>query len=207
MPCHQAQTLQNTKQSFTLGSRALYARSQQVLVEGQSSTSAPVVSGVPQGTVLRPLLFLLYINDLPQKVSSTVRLFADESLLHLKISSIADTVALQRDMDRLQQWEEDWQMSFNPRKCEVVMVTKRRNPGWSHLSDIRSWPDNYQDREISGYHHLRGPLVEASRGCYNKEGKQRLSLSSNESNDLVWFDFCFTALRHILGHFGRGQLT
>ncbi|MFC1375539.1 MAG: reverse transcriptase family protein [gamma proteobacterium symbiont of Ctena orbiculata] len=103
-------------------------RSQQVRVEGQSSTSVPVVSGVPQGTVLGPLLFLLYINDLPQKVSSTARLFADDSLLYLKISSPADTAELQRDLDRLQQWEQDWQMSFNPSKCEVVRVTKRRNP-------------------------------------------------------------------------------
>ena len=108
--------------------RFLQARSQQVLVEGQSSTSAPVVSGVPQGTVLGPLLFLLYINDLLQKVNSTARLFADDSLLYLKISSTADTAALQRDLDRLQQCEEDWQMSFNPSKCEVVRVTKRRNP-------------------------------------------------------------------------------
>ena len=78
-------------------------RCQQVRVEGQSSTSIPVVSGVPQGTVLGPLLFLLYINDLPQKVSSTARLFADDSLLYLKISSPADAAELQRDLDRLQQ--------------------------------------------------------------------------------------------------------
>ena len=68
------------------------------------------------------------INDLPQKVNSTARLFADECLLYLKISSTADTAALQRDLDRLQQWVEDWQMSFNPSKCEVVRVTQRRNP-------------------------------------------------------------------------------
>ncbi|MCG8035359.1 MAG: hypothetical protein JAZ03_24705 [Candidatus Thiodiazotropha taylori] len=103
-------------------------RKQQVLVEGQSSTTAPVVSGVPQGTVLGPLLFLLYINDLPQKVSSTARLFADDSLMYLKISSTKDTAALQLDLDRLQQWQSDWQMSFNPSKCEVVRVTKRKNP-------------------------------------------------------------------------------
>ena len=96
-------------------------------MEGQSSTSVPVVSRVPQGTVFGPLLFLLYINDLPQKVSSTACLFADDSLLYLKISSPADTAELERDLYQLQQWEQDWQMSFNPSKCEVVRVTKRRN--------------------------------------------------------------------------------
>ena len=85
-------------------------RCQQVPMEGQSSTSVPVASGVPQETVLGPLLFLLYINDLPQKVSSTARLFAEDNLLYLKISSPADTAELQRDLDRLQQWEQDWKM-------------------------------------------------------------------------------------------------
>ena len=103
-------------------------RSQQVLVEGQASESSPVTSGVPQGTVLGPLLFLLYIYDMPMKVSSTARLFADDSLLYRKIRSSQDSISLQEDLDRLQQWEKEWQMSFNPAKCVVVRITRKRNP-------------------------------------------------------------------------------
>ena len=71
----------------------LTGRMQSVVVEGQISHSIPVTSGVPQGSVLGPLLFLLYINDLPECVSSqsTIRLFADDSFLYRKIRSAADT--------------------------------------------------------------------------------------------------------------------
>ena len=103
-------------------------RSQNVLIKGQASESSPVISGVPQGTVLGPLLFLLYINDMPMKVSSTARLFADDSLLYLRIGSSQDSISLQEDLDRLQQWEKEWQMSFNPTKCVVVRITRKRDP-------------------------------------------------------------------------------
>ena len=76
--------------------------SQQVVVDGESSRPAPVISGVPQGTVLWPLLFLIYINDLPKEVNSTSRLFADECLLYRTIRSEADTIQMQEDLDRLQ---------------------------------------------------------------------------------------------------------
>jgi len=106
----------------------LSGRSQRVLVEGQMSPSAPVSSGVPQGSVLGPLLFLLYINDMPERVTSTSRLFADDSLVYRRIKTERDSAALQEDLRHLEEWEQDWQMAFNPSKCEVIRLTKKRRP-------------------------------------------------------------------------------
>ena len=107
----------------------LHGRTQKVILEGQSSSRATVASGVPQGSVLGPLLFLIYINDLPDYVtSSTVRLFADDTVLYHGISSPADTADLQRDLDALQAWERKWLMEFNPSKCQVLRVTLKHKP-------------------------------------------------------------------------------
>ena len=107
----------------------LHGRTQSVILEGQSSSWAPVVSGVPQGSVLGPLLFLIYINDLPDSVSSsTVRLFADDTVLYRRISSPADAAKLQHDLDALQEWEDRWLMEFNPSKCQMLRVTLKRQP-------------------------------------------------------------------------------
>ena len=80
-----------------------------MVLDSKTSPSSPVTSGVPQGTVLSPLLFLIYINDLPSRVSSTARLFADDCLLYRVISNQEDTASLQ-DLDHLQEWERDWQI-------------------------------------------------------------------------------------------------
>ena len=70
-----------------------------MVVEGDQSAPAPVTSGVPQGTVLGPLLFLVYINDLPQSVTSTSRLSADDCLLYRNVNNTADSDALQKDLE------------------------------------------------------------------------------------------------------------
>ena len=101
-------------------------RTQEVVLEGKRSFTAAVTSGVPQGTVLGPILFLCYINDLPDQVSSTARLFADECLLYRNINATAEPDKLQDDIDRLQKWEADWLMEFNPDKCEIIRITNRR---------------------------------------------------------------------------------
>ena len=107
----------------------LHSRSQVVLVDGQKSMETNVTSGVPQGSVLGPLLFLIFINDLPECVtSSTTRLFADDSILYRRISSRADAESLQKDLDALQDWESKWLMRFNASKCQVLQITNKRDP-------------------------------------------------------------------------------
>ena len=103
-------------------------RKQAVIVDGEISDTLPVLSGVPQGTVLGPILFLLYINDLPEAVTSKVRLFADDAILYRKINGQDDMDRLQDDLTKLAQWEEDWSMSFNPEKCNSIRFTRSKNP-------------------------------------------------------------------------------
>ena len=112
----------NWIRSFLLG------RTQAVVLEGERSAEAPVTSGVPQGSVLGPLLFLLYINDLPQNIQSQVRLFADDTAVYLTVTSSEDANTLQADLDTLQEWERTWDMEFNPSKCQVLHITRSRQP-------------------------------------------------------------------------------
>ena len=108
-------------------SNFLKRRKQRVVVGGEHSTWTNVVSGVPQGTVLGPLLFLTYINDLPDNIHSTVRLFADDCVLYREIKNESDSHELQKDLNRLAQWEHDWQMHFNTQKCFVMRITHARH--------------------------------------------------------------------------------
>ena len=83
-------------------------------------------SGVPQGSVLGPILFLVFINDLPEKLSSQVRLFANDTAVYLTIGGLDDGTVLQNDLDKLSLWESQWDMEFNPSKCQVERVTTAR---------------------------------------------------------------------------------
>ena len=103
----------------------LTSRTQVVVVDGEESETAAVTSGVPQGSVLGPALFLVYINDLPEKLHSTPRLFADDCLLYKVIESTADCDLLQRDLHTLEIWENDWSMQFAAEKCMVLRVTRK----------------------------------------------------------------------------------
>ena len=103
-------------------------RTQVVSVNGCHSSSAQVTSGVPQGSVLGPTLFLIYINDIMERVSSPMRLFADDSAVYREISSVEDHHALQKDLDALTLWSEEWQMDFNIKKCVHLPITRKRKP-------------------------------------------------------------------------------
>ena len=83
----------------------LIGRTQTVVLDGESSNEVPVTSEVLQGSVLGPLLFLLYINDLPENIQSQVRLFADDTAVYLTVSNLQDSQVLQSDFEFLQRWE------------------------------------------------------------------------------------------------------
>ena len=106
----------------------LHGRSQRVVIDGENSSSCPVTSGVPQGSVLGPILFLLYINDIGDNISSQIRLFADDTILYKVINSDADAAMLQADIDKLEKWCDDWQMTFHPAKCNLLRVSTSRSP-------------------------------------------------------------------------------
>ena len=106
----------------------LTRRSQCVVLNGISSHPVPVQSGVPQGTVLGPLMVLLYINDISKNIHSQLRLFADDCLLYRVINTEQDTLQLQQDHDLLSNWAETWQLKFNINKCTIMRFTRSTSP-------------------------------------------------------------------------------
>ena len=100
---------------------------QRVVVNGVKSDWAPIVSGIPQGTVLGPLLFSLYINDIMSDIECEIRLFADDCVCYHEIKDMEDTLRLQKDIDRLGIRARKWGKRFQPVKCNLIQLTKRHN--------------------------------------------------------------------------------
>ena len=100
-------------------------RTQSVIIDDVQSEVEPVISGVPQGTVLGPLLFLSYIINISDGISSSMKLFADDCLLFRKIRNQDDSDQLQEDLDQISQWCEKWQMSLNINKCKLLEIKSK----------------------------------------------------------------------------------
>jgi hypothetical protein len=105
-------------------------RKQRVTVLGATSDLLPVTSGVQQGSILGPALFLLYVNDLPSNVkSSRVAMFADDTKVFKAIQSPNDAVKLQEDITNLGNWSsESGGLQFNETKCKAQSITRKTNP-------------------------------------------------------------------------------
>ena len=101
-------------------------RQQRVRVNGHLSSVTSIESGIPQGSVLGPMLFVFYINDLPDNIMSEVMLFADDTKLYRTghISRTEEEDELQRDLDRLQKWSDKWLLKFHPDKCKRMLITR-----------------------------------------------------------------------------------
>ena len=106
----------------------LTGRMQQVVIDNKFSVVAPITSGVPQGSVLGLILFLSFINDMPECISSKCRLFADDSIIYREVHTDSDCTQLQEDYDSLERWEKIWGMCFNPSKCNIIHISREKEP-------------------------------------------------------------------------------
>jgi hypothetical protein len=127
---------------ITIWITSLFAnRTQTVLLENTTSEKNAVTSGVPQGTVLVPILFLIYINDLPDYIKhSQIRLFADDNIIYRPIKTQADCIKLQEDLESAVKWEHGWLMAFHPDKCNILRVTIKISPQhfYYNMHDVQS---------------------------------------------------------------------
>jgi len=102
----------------------LIDHSQRVRIWRYYSEEVRVMSGVPQGSILGPLLFLTYINDIWRNIKSKIILFADDCIIYRKILNIKDVEKLQKDLDRLGDWAEKNEMKINPNKSKALSFTR-----------------------------------------------------------------------------------
>ena len=162
--------------------RTLHRRTQQVVVNGATSSSTIVTSGVRQGTVFGPLLFLLYINDLPDNLSTSVRLFADDCILYSPIRTQNDSSLLQNDLLKLQKWQDTWLMKFNPGKCyTMTLATGTPTPNMytfcgQTLMSVRFNPFNKCPTHITAiaYTSLVRPILEYASAAWDPHSQNNI---------------------------------
>ena len=100
----------------------LSGRIQRVVLNGVKSEWSAVTSGVPQGSVLGPLLFLIYINDIDLGIQSTISKFADDTKIFNNTETLDGNIAIQKDIDKLHAWSDKWEMDFNLKKCKSLHI-------------------------------------------------------------------------------------
>ena len=99
---------------------------QRAVINGEKSQEGNVTSGNPQGSVLGPILFVIYINDLHANVKSQVKMFADDTKLFTRVDVPNNHETMQNDLDELMQWSNKWQLKFHPEKCCVLKLGRER---------------------------------------------------------------------------------
>ena len=115
----------------------LGGRGQQCLVHGFTSSRSPVPSGVPQGSILGPLLFLVYVNDLPPVIQNRIALFAGDSKCSSIIDSLQDCESLQKDLDSLHCWSDNWHLTVTRKRHPFRYDYKLNNNSLKHVTQVK----------------------------------------------------------------------
>lgn len=153
----------------------LSGREQCVVLNGSKSLPITVSSGVPQGSVLGPLLFLIYINDIVTDIQSPIKLFADDCVVYRQIYSTMDIEILQSDLDKIEHWCDKWKMSLNIGKCNYLSFTKNvsrspasytiKNAIIRRVSDCKYLGVNFT-QSLKWHNHIDYTIAKASKMLY-----------------------------------------
>ena len=130
-------------------------RKQRVRVNGCQSQWAPVLSGIPQGSILGPILFSLFVNDLPGEVQSLISMFADDTKIYIPLTADDSADQLQADLWKLETWAGIMQMKFHPLKCKIM-----------HLGRNNNKKDYYMHNEDGTMHKLEVTELEKDLGVH-----------------------------------------
>ena len=128
-------------------------RRQRVSINGSLSQWLAVLSGIPQGSVLGPVLFILYINDLPDLVKNFTMLFADDTKIYSVVNNERDRNSLQDDINKLIAWSDKWQLRFNAFKCKV-MHYGRQNQKFEYTMDTVQVQAVSEEKTWASHSHL-----------------------------------------------------
>ena len=175
-------------------------RKQRVVIEESSSDWRDVTSGVPQGSVLGPLLFVIFINDMPLVVNHFIKLFADDSKLIGVIKNSNDLQIIQDDLDALVNWAKKWRMLFHPNKCKVMEITSSKNKDGCRPTLTMEKTES-SDRHILEYSELEKDLgvmvasnLKSDQQVANAVAKVSMALSLLRKTFKCWTPYNFKTL-------------
>ena len=150
----------------------LMKRRQRVMAKGCTSDWATVSSGVPQGSILGPLLFLIYTNDIGGSVISHSRTFADDCAIYREVNSLDDVETLQDDLNEICRWSAAWQLQLNLSKCKVLQITNKKTslaPAYNLNGVSLEWVDSFTylgvviNKKLNWGDHIATKVAKANR--------------------------------------------
>ena len=166
-------------------------RYQTVLLNGHSSTWLPIIAGVPQGSILGPLFFLIYINDLSKNLSSIAKLFVDDTSIFSAVHDVdLSPKQLNDDLNKIPEWAFQWKMAFNPdlskQAQEIVFSRKTHKVSHPNFNNLCVVQNTYQehlelhlDEKLNFSHHIKKKMSKAYRGIGVIKQLQIISLDNH----------------------------
>ncbi len=147
----------------------LQRREQRVVIQGESSDTMHIKAGVPQGSILGPILFLIYVNDMPEGIESSIKLYADDTSIYSdhKVAQEANTV-IRRDLERISKWSKQWKIKLNPDKTERLIISRKKNKTIPQLD-----MDGIEVKTVSNHKHLG--LIIQGNGKWTNQIKETVS--------------------------------